>query len=135
MNIHAWLSTNGNKYTKQNSSAQIPHPDCRSTSMKSVALKEYKAETTRPLRALIVEDSADDLELLLLHLKDSGFQIVHTLVQDREAFRAALLATDFDAVLSDFNLPSWSGLDAIRELRSIGKDIPFLLVTGTLGEE
>ncbi|OLE10136.1 MAG: hypothetical protein AUG89_12940 [Acidobacteria bacterium 13_1_20CM_4_56_7] len=103
--------------------------------MKSGALKEPPVEMTKPLRALIVEDSADDLELLLLHLKESGFQIDYTLVQDRQEFRAALLKNDFDAVLSDFNLPSWSGLDAIRELRTLGKDIPFLLVTGTLGEE
>src|SRR2546421_1891498 len=109
--------------------------------MRSVALKESKRkktetpDTARMLRALIVEDSEDDLELLLLHLKESGYHVKHTLVQGRDEFRAALRNGDFDAVLSDYNLPGWSGLDAIRELQKAGRDIPFLLITGTLGEE
>ena len=109
--------------------------------MRSVALKESKRKKTetpdsaRTLRALIVEDSEDDLELLLLHLKESGYHVKHTLVQGRDEFRAALRNGDFDAVLSDYNLPGWSGLDAIRELQKAGRDIPFLLITGTLGEE
>jgi two-component system, cell cycle sensor histidine kinase and response regulator CckA len=106
----------------------------RSTSFREVSEKQV-VDRARPLRALIIEDSDDDLELLLLHLKESGYQVEHTLVQDREEFRAALRHGDFDAVLSDYNLPGWSGMDAIRELRESGRDLPFLLITGTLGEE
>src|SRR5260370_22310067 len=50
-------------------------------------------------------------------------------------FRAVLMEKDFDVVLSDYTLPGWTGLDAARELRGMGKDTPLLLVTGTLGEE
>ena len=108
----------------------------RSAIFREIKEKEKNGEdTARPLRALILEDSEDDLELLLLHLKDSGYQVKHTLTQDREGFRAALYSGEFDAILSDYNLPGWSGMDAIRELRQSGRDIPFLLITGTLGEE
>jgi two-component system, cell cycle sensor histidine kinase and response regulator CckA len=107
--------------------------------MRSTGLREIKEsdapDSAQPLRALIVEDSEDDLELLLLHLKESGYQVKYTVVDGREQFRHALGKENFDAVLSDYNLPGWSGLDAIRELRKSGKDIPFLLITGTLGEE
>jgi two-component system, cell cycle sensor histidine kinase and response regulator CckA len=107
--------------------------------MRSTTAKEMKESETpdsaQQLRALIVEDSEDDLELLLLHLKESGYQVKYTVVDGREQFRRALGKENFDAILSDYNLPGWSGLDAIRELRKSGKDIPFLLITGTLGEE
>ena len=93
------------------------------------------AQTGTPLRALIIEDSPDDLELLLLHLRHSGFDVHHTLVEEKEQFRAALCKADFDVVLADYHLPHWNGIEAVRELRDLGKDIPFLLVTGTLGEE
>jgi len=95
---------------------------------------QYKAPTI-PLKALIVEDSIDDLHLLLGELARAGFLVEHILAENAEQFRAALLQGDFDAVLSDYNLPGWSGLDALRQLRDTGRDIPFLLVTGTLGEE
>ena len=109
--------------------------------MRSTGLREIEppqknpSDTSKPLRALIIEDSEDDLELLLLHLKESGYEVNHTRARDREEFHEALRHGDFDAVLSDYNLPGWSGLDAIRELQKAGRDIPFLLVTGTLGEE
>jgi len=88
-----------------------------------------------PLRLLIVEHSPEDVELVLLTLKESGVAIDHTLVQTRDEFRQALQSEEYDAVLCDYRLPSWSGLDALQELRESGKDIPFLLITGTLGEE
>ena len=88
-----------------------------------------------PFRALIVEHSGSDIESMLFELRESGFLVEHTLVETREDFRAALAEKDFDAVLADYRLPSWSGLDALVELRRTGKDIPFLLVSGTVGEE
>lgn len=94
-----------------------------------------RVPATTPLKALIVEDSNDDLELMLRELKGSGYRVDHTLVENRREFREAVSQGEFDVVLSDYNLPSWSGLDAVRELRDAGKDIPFLLITGTLGEE
>lgn len=87
------------------------------------------------LRALIVEDSDADLELMIRQLKNSGFQVEHRQVDNERDFRAILQDEEFDVVLSDYRLPRWNGLQALEELRKSGKDIPFLLVTGTLGEE
>ena len=104
--------------------------------MKTGTLEETQAaQTGVPLRALILEDSPDDLELLLLHLRHSGFNVTHTQVEKKEQFRDAVSNADFDVVFADYHLPDWTGIEAIRELRNVGKDIPFLLVTGTLGEE
>lgn len=104
--------------------------------MKSGTLVEtQKIEKTAPLRALILEDSADDVELLLLHLRRMGFRVTHSIAENKKQFLAALRENEFDVVLSDYALPGWTGLDAARELRAMGKDTPLLLVTGTLGEE
>ncbi len=104
--------------------------------MKTGTLEESRASVAaRPLRLLIVEDTPDDVELVLIALRESGLKSDHAVVQTREAFRQALQSGEFDAVLSDYRLPGWNGLDALQDLQDSGKDIPFLLVTGTLGEE
>src|SRR5260370_136715 len=104
--------------------------------MKSGILEEMqKPETMTPLQALILEDSKDDVELLLLYLRRTGFNVTHSVAENMKQFRAGLMEKDFDVVLSDYTLPGWTGLDAARELRGMGKDTPLLLVTGTLGEE
>jgi len=87
------------------------------------------------LRLLIVEHTQEDVELVLLALKESGVQVDHAVVQSRDEFRQALQSGKYDAVLSDYRLPSWNGLDVLQELRQSGLNTPFLLVTGTLGEE
>ena len=90
---------------------------------------------TAPVQLLIVEHSIDDVELILLELKKAGVQIHHITVEDKDQFHAALGKQTFDAVLCDYRLPTWTGMDVLRELRAVDKDTPFLLVTGTLGEE
>src|SRR5258708_11732054 len=104
--------------------------------MKSGILEEMqKPETMTPLQALILEDSKDDVELLLLYRRRTGFNVTHRVAENMKQFRAALMEKDFDVVLSDYTLPGWTGSEAARELRGMGKDTPLLLVTGTLGEE
>jgi two-component system, cell cycle sensor histidine kinase and response regulator CckA len=104
--------------------------------MKSPVLEEAPlARATTPLRVLLVEHSPHDIELILFELRGSGFRIEPTLVETRDEFHCALKSGVFDAVLADYRLPGWSGLDAFADLRRAGRDIPFLLVTGTLGEE
>ena len=104
--------------------------------MKPGTLEETQnSKISTPLRALIVEHSVVDIDSILLELRESGFLVEPTLVETPEEFRAALAENSFDAVLADYKLPNWSGLDALFELRGTGKDIPFLLVSGTLGEE
>jgi two-component system cell cycle sensor histidine kinase/response regulator CckA len=88
-----------------------------------------------PVELLIVEHSPDDVELMLLELNKAGVENHHVTVQDKIQFHRALRSRPFDAILCDFNLPNWTGMDALQELRSSDKITPFILVTGTLGEE
>jgi CheY-like chemotaxis protein len=104
--------------------------------MKSRTFEETPVmPATTPLRMLLVENSPHDIELILFELRDSGFRVEPTLVETRDDFHRALKNQSFDVVLSDYRLPGWSGLDAFADLRDAGRDVPFLLVTGTLGEE
>jgi two-component system, cell cycle sensor histidine kinase and response regulator CckA len=104
--------------------------------MKSGTLEELGTlNVMAPLRVLIVEHSPDDVELMLLQLREAGLRLDYVTAENRDQFRQALQQQTFDAILSDYRLPNWTGLDALRELQETGRDIPFLLVTGTLGEE
>jgi len=87
------------------------------------------------LRVLFVEDDPKDLELSLMELQRSGFEIRGDVVQDPEEFMRRLRTTNYDIVLSDYRLPGWTGMEALECLQQEGKDIPFILMTGSLGEE
>jgi len=89
----------------------------------------------RALNLLLVEDSADDAELVLLALRRGGFQVRLVRVETAGAMAAALAAGPWDLVLSDYQLPGFGGLDALRVLQASGQDLPFILVSGAIGEE
>src|ERR1700674_5934036 len=104
--------------------------------MKPGTLEEFGTlKATASLRVLIVEHSREDVELILLQLREAGLSIDYTLAENREQFSRALQQENFDVILSDYRLPNWTGMEALQELLETGRDIPFLLVTGTLGEE
>lgn len=104
--------------------------------MKTGALEERQTIVARKtLRVLVIEHSRPDVELLLAQLKGLGVPFDATIVEDEQQFNRALIENNFAIVLSDYRLPNWTGLEALKKLRSSGKDTPFLLVTGTLGEE
>src|SRR5258708_3304015 len=108
----------------------------RGIPMKSGTLEEFGTlKAMAPLHVLIVAHSRSDVELIAHELLEAGLRLDHTLAENKEQFRRALQQNNFDAILSDYRLPNWTGLEALEELRANGKDIPFLLVTGTLGEE
>ena len=86
------------------------------------------------LRILHLEDSEDDHALTVLQLRRAGLQADFTRVEDLSAFEAAL-AQPWDAVLSDYNLPGFTGLDALAVFRGTGLVLPFILVSGEIGEE
>lgn len=87
------------------------------------------------IRILILEDIAADAELIERELRASGMKFTSQRVDSRESFAKALADYSPDVVLSDYNLPQFSGLDALRSLRGNGSTIPFILVTGSLTEE
>jgi PAS domain S-box-containing protein len=103
--------------------------------MRPEILEPASLQATRPLRLLILEHTPDDVDLVLFALRDAGFSVTNTVATNKAQFLAALRDHSFDAILSDYRLPGWTGLDALKELRAAGIDTPFLLVTGTLGEE
>src|SRR5258708_21351031 len=86
------------------------------------------------LRVLLVEDSDDDAALVIRELIRGGHDPVCQRVRTQEAFRAALDAQPWDVIISDHTLPGYSGLTALADLRATGKDIPVILVSGTIGE-
>jgi PAS domain S-box-containing protein len=88
-----------------------------------------------PLRFLIIEDSEDDAELIARELKRGGFQFVYHRVQTEAALEAALDLPAWDLIISDFNMPRFSGTTALRLLRGRGLDVPFVFVSGTIGED
>ncbi|MBI2681839.1 MAG: response regulator [Acidobacteriales bacterium] len=88
-----------------------------------------------PLRVLVIEDSEADAELSLRELRRAGVTFESVLVANERAFLEQLRRGHCDLILSDYNLPGWSGMAAFEALRREGKDIPFILVTGSMGEQ
>lgn len=86
------------------------------------------------LRILIVEDTPTDAELMLLRLRNEGYQIVSQIVQTEAEYLLAL-EDHYDLILSDWSLPQFSGLRALQLLRQRGLDTPFIIVSGSIGEE
>ncbi len=88
-----------------------------------------------PLRLLIIEDSEDDAALLLRELCRGGYDVTHERVDTKLALVSALSNTKWDLVISDHSMPHFSGTDALNILRSQGSEVPFIFVSGTIGEE
>jgi signal transduction histidine kinase len=89
----------------------------------------------RPLRLLLVEDSEDDAELVMRELERAGLQATHVRVRTQTEFLEALQTQGWDVIVSDHTLPQYGGLQALADLRATGKDIPFILVSGAIGED
>src|SRR5580698_92630 len=86
------------------------------------------------LRALIVEDSDQDADLLLRELR-RAFDVTFERVETPEAMSAALDGGPWEIVLSDYSMPRFDAPSAFRLLRERGTDIPFIIVSGTVGED
>lgn len=89
----------------------------------------------RPLRVLIVEDSDDDTFLLLRMLRQAGYDVQHERVESAELLDAVLPVSQWDIVISDYSMPRFDGLSALRRVQSYDRDLPFILISGTIGEE
>jgi signal transduction histidine kinase len=87
------------------------------------------------LRALVLEDAPTDAELALFALAEGGFRCLPTVVAGRSAFEAAFAPGRYDLVLADYSLPDYTGLEALAFVRRTDALVPFMLVSGALGEE
>jgi len=87
------------------------------------------------LRMLMVEDSADDAELLAHELRRAGFALEFERVDNAAALEAALDRATWDIIIGDNSMPGFSGTEALGLLRARGLDIPFIFVSGTMGED
>jgi PAS domain S-box-containing protein len=88
-----------------------------------------------PLRILLLEDDAHDAELIHVFLEADHFVCEVTRVQTRAKFLAALQDSGIELILADYKLPSFDGLSALKLALSARPDLPFIFVSGTLGEE
>lgn len=89
----------------------------------------------RSVRALIVEDNPDDEALVIAEIRRGGYDVTYERVQSADTMRAALARGNWDIVLSDYAMPSFSAPKALELLHASGLDIPFIIVSGTVGEE
>ena len=87
------------------------------------------------IKILILEDRAADAELIVRELRRAGMRFTYCRVDTREAFTTALSEFAPEIVLSDYNLPQFSGPEALRLLKQAQSSVPFILITGSLTEE
>ena len=87
------------------------------------------------LRVLLVEDSVDDAELVLRRLRDAGFELSWDRVATESSLRDAIAAAEWDVVLVDYNLPGFSGLEALHVLAGAAPAVPAITVSGAISED
>src|SRR5882762_5425757 len=97
--------------------------------------RDESADDAAPARILIVEDVANDAELMTRELRRGGLAFTHQRVQTAAALRAALRSFVPDVVLSDHSLPQFTASDALRVVREEAATTPVIIVTGSLDEE
>lgn len=90
---------------------------------------------SKSLRALIIEDSEVDAELEVEALRKGDFDPIFQRVETPEEMHQALASASWDIILSDYSLPRFSGPEALEILQASGLDIPFIMISGTIGEE
>ncbi len=90
---------------------------------------------TTALAVLIIEDSESDGQLIVRTLKRAGYDVTAEQVETAEQMRAVLGRRAWDIVISDYSLPQFDGRAALTLLQATGRDIPFIVVSGTIGEE
>src|SRR6185312_8514438 len=113
--------------------ADMSAPDAEPASQ--VPARGAPAAPLKPLRVLLIEDDANDAELICLALQRGGYRALVRRVETAAELRAALAEQAWDVILSDYTLPTFSGPEAHRIVREVGCDLPFLIVSGTVGEE
>lgn len=89
----------------------------------------------KPLKVLVVEDSEVDALLLLEQLKEGGYEPESARVDNADDLARALEKQNWDIIFSDHNMPQFSSTEALEMVRSSARDVPFIIVSGSIGEE
>ncbi|MGL5194462.1 MAG: response regulator, partial [Chroococcales cyanobacterium] len=89
----------------------------------------------RSLRVLMVEDSEDDALLLLRELKRGGYDLTVERVDNPESMKDALERENWELILADYALPQFSAPEALAVMQQMGLDLPFIIVSGQIGED
>jgi len=89
----------------------------------------------RPIHVLVVEDSQNDTTLLIEELRQKGYEPMHQRVETADDMLGCLQKHEWDVVVSDYVMPQFSGPDALKLMGKLNLDLPFIVVSGTCGEE
>ncbi len=92
-------------------------------------------EAKRPLRILLIEDSDNDAQLLLREIRRFGYDVEYERVETAESIHTKLMDKAWDVVLCDYSLPHLDAPHALEILKTSGLDLPFIIISGTIGEE
>src|ERR1700681_3462810 len=93
------------------------------------------ADDADQIHLLVIEDSEDDADLLVRELERGGYRLQFRRVDTPDDLRAALADRDWDLVIADYTMPRLSGADALSMVRDHSSEVPFIFVSGTIGEE
>jgi PAS domain S-box-containing protein len=97
--------------------------------------KDEGKKMSKTLQVLVVEDSEDDTDLLLRELRRGGYDLTYERLESAEIMQAALVEQAWDIVISDYSMPHFNGLEALALVQESGLDLPFIIVSGTIGED
>ena len=90
---------------------------------------------SKNLRVLNIEDSERDVELIHRNLSRAGYSLLFERVETAAAMKDALATREWDVILCDYSMPQFSALGALGVLKELNLDIPFIIISGTIGEE
>jgi CheY-like chemotaxis protein len=91
--------------------------------------------SAKPLRVVLVEDNPRDVQLTVRMLEKAGYRLEFVTAATPYLFEEHLKKSDPQIIICDYNLRDWTAMDALEIFRGLGKDIPFVILSGTVGDE